>query len=436
MSERLDLAIDAYRDGSLEAEEAQFLVAALRGEEALVVRERLVFTNLLAQAFVSDDAVIRSVAERIDAERSASTVVRAVQRSIGGSRRGRRQSAPVFGWAAVAALLAIIIGVGWWMNASQRPLAVECRLEIPGEVQLERSGRRIAIVPGMDLVADDRLTVMMPATLTWSDGSRVVLASGSHVLISRPGIGPGLRLDSGAVEAEINAQHSGAPFAISTPAARIEVLGTRFHVQTDVHRTTCDLHQGVVRLIRLSDDQRLNLAAGQSATVAEGVAFVAFVAIKSEVTPAVPAKTIDATWTALFPQKDLADWQQQHGTWSNAEGLVRGHNPQQAGKSRILSSRSFRDLELTCRLRITGAKVAEVQVGNYNWFVEVPAGRDWVQVALLQRGADLHVTADGVALKLHPGDGAAMRPGPLAFYVMPGGTLEITDARFRIPSSP
>jgi hypothetical protein len=28
-----------------------------------------------------------------------------------------------------------------------------------------------------------------------------------------------------------------------------------------------------------------------------------------------------------------------------------------------------------------------------------------------------------------------MRDGPLAFYAMPGGTLEIFDARFRIPVS-
>ena len=142
MSERLDLAIDAYRDGTLAADDARLLVAALRGEEASVVRERLAFTNLLAQAFTSDDAVIRSVAERIDAERSASTVVRAVQRSIGKSRRSRRQSSPMVSWAAIAALLAVMISIGWWMNASQRPVAVECRLEIPGEVQLERSGRR------------------------------------------------------------------------------------------------------------------------------------------------------------------------------------------------------------------------------------------------------------------------------------------------------
>ena len=60
MNQRLDLAIDAYRDGSLEGDDAGFLVAALNGDKALVVRERLAFTNLLAQAFTSDDAVIRS----------------------------------------------------------------------------------------------------------------------------------------------------------------------------------------------------------------------------------------------------------------------------------------------------------------------------------------------------------------------------------------
>ena len=40
MSERLDLAIDAYRDGTLAGDDARLLVAALRGEEASVVRER------------------------------------------------------------------------------------------------------------------------------------------------------------------------------------------------------------------------------------------------------------------------------------------------------------------------------------------------------------------------------------------------------------
>ena len=43
----------------------------------------------------------------------------------------------------------------------------------------------------------------------------------------------------------------------------------------------------------------------------------------------------------------------------------------------------------------------------------------------------LSVTADGVALTPQPGDGKAMRAGSLGFYVMPGGTLEITDARIR-----
>ena len=108
-----------------------------------------------------------------------------------------------------------------------------------------------------------------------------------------------------------------------------------------------------------------------------------------------------------------------------------------ADEQRLLSLREFADLELTCRLRITDADLAEVQVGTYNWFVEVPASATgWVELRLSQRGPTLTATADGVVLTPKPGDGQAMRAGTLGFYVMPGGTLEITDARIREPLLP
>lgn len=113
---------------------------------------------------------------------------------------------------------------------------------------------------------------------------------------------------------------------------------------------------------------------------------------------------------------------------------MRGVDPARRGKARLLSRQHFADLELACRLRITGADFAEVQVGDYNWFVEVPArGGDWVELRLSQRGAAFTATANGAVLIPQAGAGTAMRPGPLGFYVMPGGTLEIADARIHIP---
>lgn len=425
MSERIDLAIEAWHDGTLDAAGAELLAGALRADPA--VRERLAMAGLLGQAFADDAAIARSIDERIHAEGSASALVRAVQQAIPPRRRARR-TATTGGWWAAAAALLIALGAGWWLAGQRGTPApvVECRLVETTGVTVERAGATVSGTEG--LVAGDRVTATTGAVLRWADGSEVELTPGSRAALVRPGAGPGLRLEAGDLDAIIAPQRAGAPFAIATAGARVEVLGTRFRLAVAGAATRCDLRQGAVRMTRLTDGRGLDLSAGQSLTVAPGVAFAVVGA-----PPAAPAPPTPPTWQPLFPSADLAGWQQQHGAWSNAGGTVRGSGGARR-KARLLSRTAFADLELSCRLRITGADFAEVQVGDYNWFVEVPArGGAWVELRLSQRGAAFSATADGVALTPQAGDGAAMRAGPLGFYVMPGGTLEIADARIHLP---
>jgi hypothetical protein len=439
LNERLDLAIAAYHDGTLDAAGSHLLVEALHGPDAAAVRERITFDGLLGQVFTADDAVVRSVCERIEGERSASAVVRAVRGSLATTTRRQRRSRRV-AWIprlAVAALLAVVISAGWWLSARAQPRAGECRLEVTTALTITRGGGTVTIAPRGSLFAGDRLQTPVTATLVWPDGSRLVLAAHSQVDLTRPALGPGCRLEQGSAQAEIAPQRPGLPFTITTPEARVEVLGTRFHVVAGVKRTQVDLHDGIVRLTRASDGNALTLRANDFAVVALNEEFV----VRSRTIPTSPpvvpssAATVpqEPAWTPLFAA-NLAEWEPQHGVWTITDGVVRCSDPQR-GKARLLGRQPFADLELRCRLRITGVEFAELQVGNYNWFVEVPArGAQWVEVKLRQRGDQLTITADSVALKLHPGEGgAAMRPGPLSFYVMPGGTLEISDARFRLP---
>ena len=392
MNERLDLAIEAYHDGTLDAAGAQTLVAALRGKDAAAARERLALTALLAQAFTDDNAIVRSVVERIDAEQSASAVVRAVQQSIGTTRWSRpRRRSTATAWLAAAAALLIAVSGGWWLVGQQRVTTptIECRLVQASGVSVHRAGTQVAGSAGLALIADDQLEAGGPAILRWADGSQVALAAGSQVVLIRPGVGQGLRLEAGTLDAEISPQRAGFPFAIATTVARVDVLGTRFHLVAGAGLTTCDLHRGAVHVTRLVDDRGLDLVAGQSVTVAADAPFA--------VRPTAPAPP--PTMMPLFPTDGLAGWQQQHGAWSNVDGVIRGTDPQRHGKARLLSLREFGDLELTCRLRVTGADRAEVQVGTYNWFVEVPThGGAWVAFQLTQRGTALTATADGVAL--------------------------------------
>jgi len=131
----------------------------------------------------------------------------------------------------------------------------------------------------------------------------------------------------------------------------------------------------------------------------------------------------------LVPDRGTAE-ELAHLTFIRAYGGGDGARRCLRYKARILSGEAHRDLELSCRLRIRGSPLAEVQVGDYNWFFEVPAGTGWVEFRLRQRGATLSAHADGIALVPQPGAdaGAAPRAGPLAFY-MRSGSLEIVDAR-------
>jgi hypothetical protein len=197
-------------------------------------------------------------------------------------------------------------------------------------------------------------------------------------------------------------------------------------VQAQVQRTEVALHDGSIRLTRQRDARVLTLGPGDAVVVAADQEF----AIR---TAPVPAP--EPAWKPLFPVQGLTGWVPQHGRWSNDQGIIRGADPL-GGKARLLGTHPYGDLELRGRLRITGVAHAELQVGDYNWFVEVPAkGAEWVAFAVRQRGSELTITADGTTLPLHAGAGAAMRAGPLAFYVMPGGTLEISDVQFRIPAN-
>lgn len=439
MNERLELAIAAYHDGTLDAAGSHLLVEALRGGDGVIVRELIAFDGLLGQAFVADEAVERSVRERIDGERSASAMVRAVRGSLSATKR-RQQTGRHVAWlprVAAAALLLVVVGAGWWVSARTQPRPGECRLEANVPLMVTRSGVSVAVDSGGSLLAGDRFRTTMHATLVWSDGSRVMLAPETQVDVTRPALGPGCRLEHGTATAEIAIQRPGLPFTIVTPDARVEVLGTRFQVMAGARRTQIDLEEGIVRLTRSVDGRALTLRANDSAVVAPGEEFVvrSRVASAPVVQPTTPVTPLEPAWMPLFPAQDLAGWETQHGAWSNIQGVVRGSDAKR-GKARLLGRQSFADLDLSCRLRITGVEFAELQVGTYNWFVEVPAnGAEWIQVELGQRGEHLTVTADGHALKNHPGDGAAMRAGALAFYVMPGGTLEISEAKFRVPLS-
>jgi ferric-dicitrate binding protein FerR (iron transport regulator) len=426
-AERIDLLIEAYLDGTLTSPGAKTLAGLIRagGAQAAGIRSRLEFTGLLGQALDTADAdgVARAVGERIDAEGDSAAFAMRVERSL--PRRARRRATWMPAFAAAALVMVALLGV-WWM-APRHGAAAPWRViaAAPG-AQIMRAGATLAARPELPLTVGDVVQAAGSTTLRGDDGSTLVLDAGARLAIEAGANGLRLRLEVGEVEAEIAPQPAHHAFVLTTSLARVEVIGTRFTLNTAPARTHIDLEHGVVRLTRLSDGAALEMHAEQSATVADGAAFAAL-PLHPPATATVPA----IGEVPLFAT-GLAGWTQQHGSWRLDGEVVRGNGD--GGTARVLSRHPFADLVLTCRLRIVDADRAEVQVGDYNWFITVPAAsHQWIQLRLVVSGGVLSASADGVALAAEPGFGLAPRPGPLAFYVM-NGRLEIADARIRSTS--
>jgi|GEM_PF-7079963 ferric-dicitrate binding protein FerR (iron transport regulator) len=425
-----DLAIEAYLDGSLSAADADRLVSLLRagGHDATAIRERVGFAGLIGQALDTADAtaVARAVLERLDATSDRGAFARRVQRLLPARQHRRRQHPSIMPLAA-AALLVLATGAYWWLaldHKREQILICQVVAAAPGSV-IERAGALLPARQAATLQAGDLVHASSPITLRYDDGTGLILSAGSRLGIDPSAPGKRVHLVAGAVEAEVTPQPAGRPFLLSTPQARVEVVGTHFLLAATNERTRLELQHGTVRLTRSLDGQTIAVQAGETADVAADTPFAA----RPQHAPAPATPPAESAGQPVFPTDGLEGWTQQHGSWSLVDGIVRSRSSD--GPSRLISQRAFTDLILTCRLRILGTTHAEVQVGDYNWFFTIPANQqEWVDVRLEQRGGDLRCQADGVALQAEPGAGKPARPGPLAFYVMTGA-LEIGQARIQ-----
>jgi hypothetical protein len=101
----------------------------------------------------------------------------------------------------------------------------------------------------------------------------------------------------GTLAASVTPQPSDLPLIVATPTARVEVLGTKFSIEAASKRTSLNVTEGLVRLVRLADREAVEVADGKRATVAEQTPLVA------EDIPKLPN-----TWDVDFESGLPADW--------------------------------------------------------------------------------------------------------------------------------
>ncbi|HXX92995.1 MAG TPA: LamG-like jellyroll fold domain-containing protein, partial [Planctomycetota bacterium] len=135
---------------------------------------------------------------------------------------------------------------------------------LAGKVRGEaKAGQELAPGQGIATARDAQ------ATFVFADGSRLDL-SGDAVLrdvVELPQ--KQAVLAQGTLSADVVRQPSGAPMRLSTPAAELTIVGTRFVVTAEAKATRLQVREGLVRLARKRDGALLDVSGGHAATAAD-----------------------------------------------------------------------------------------------------------------------------------------------------------------------
>lgn len=166
--------------------------------------------------------------------------------------------------AVAAAALLMLGALAWWL--AERSPTDGVRADGSG-LTVERAGKRLP--PGQALRAGDLLLAEGGAArLAWDgEATAIELAGGSRLRVETLGPHKRLRLEQGALRAEVAPQPTGGDLAIATPFGAVEVVGTRFSVAVGVRASTVAVEHGTVRVSAAAGQTPVTLAAGFSATL-------------------------------------------------------------------------------------------------------------------------------------------------------------------------
>jgi ferric-dicitrate binding protein FerR (iron transport regulator) len=170
-------------------------------------------------------------------------------------------------WPLAAAAAVVLTAVIWMQNGrdEERVLRVA---EVSGSVRW--TGQGGSIVDGLskeaalgggtvETVSDDAAV-----TLAFRDGSLITLMAHSAATISDDGQKQ-VHLRAGNLSADVRPQRSGRPMLIHTAAAVLEVVGTRFDVESGAATTRLNVDEGTVRMTRLVDGSTVDVPAEHEA---------------------------------------------------------------------------------------------------------------------------------------------------------------------------
>ncbi len=206
--------------------------------------------------------------------------------------------------------------------------------------------------------------------MAYPDGTRLTLI-GSTSVTCGDHRSKSVVVHQGTLAASVKPQPAERPLVLTTPSAHLQVLGTRFQVEALDHRTDLSVTEGRVRLVRIRDQQSVEVPDGKYATVTEQNTLL----VKD--IPGLPA-----TWEETFETGLPTGWTQ--GEW-----VSQGLPPRSRGAVKA----AFEPLDGGGANYIIGSNEAwlrglfSVQKSSHLHFTFKTEKRGWINVFLVTRTA-------------------------------------------------
>lgn len=178
----------------------------------------------------------------------------------------------LFTLGSIAAAVLVIFGS--WSLWIGRPETIVEIIYIQGDVQWTGDGGNVIeeLEEGQALTGGtiETRSINSAVELCFRDGTIVSTSGGSVLTIADDGQKK-LYLRSGILSADVEEQPAKRPMVVITPTARLEVLGTRFDVMANPERSKVSVRHGLVRAVRSSDGESIDVAGGHSAIASSDV---------------------------------------------------------------------------------------------------------------------------------------------------------------------
>ncbi len=268
--QRFEELLGRLLDDNISADELAELstLIATNSEWQLETAQQLETAELLSQAtdeLKVDSLFLAALHSRIDESPSADPPTVPFPKTMQPQPAGKKRR-----WAIIGTVLtlaaAIAIACFFYFKPENKSAQITIT-DVSGEITF--TGDRGNI--NDSLQAGDRfdggtlelLTTESWITLRFPDSSTLTLTGRSQATVSQRKQKKIIRMKHGHLLADVTEQPSDAAMLITTPTSEIEVLGTRFYVDSQPDSTKLVVNEGLVRMKRISDGQQVEVAANQ-----------------------------------------------------------------------------------------------------------------------------------------------------------------------------